>query len=624
MTQSSYDFDMNFYKKSLDYHGSLIIYTPFNDFKETVNDISYDKGLRAQIISEGEAAEAEGFPVILATDYMNFKRQGNRVSFENKYLKKRHMVNALVLAEYVEQKGRFLDSIINGIISICEESTWCLPAHNSYIRDTEQFILPDCERPVLDLYACETGAQLSMILYLLQDKLSGVSELVTLRIKQELKKRIIEPYLNVHFWWMGKGDEPMCNWTPWCTQNILLCAFLDTGLFISDTDRRSIFEKAASSVDFFLKDYGVDGCCDEGAQYYKHAGLCLYGCMEILNGISNNHFKALYANEKIKNIAAYIALVHVSGPWYFNFSDCSPKAGRTGVREFLFGKETNQVFLCDFASRDYVQTVNDGSLLLDESVKLNLYYRVQAYAGYKELTEYVPSSNTETLPQSTWYESVGLLILRSENMALAIKAGDNDDSHNHNDTGSVTLYKNGQPILVDIGVETYTAKTFSPDRYSIWTMQSGYHNLPTLMGFDELPGKNYKAEHVTISADKNSISNWMSMNIESAYPEEISSKYYYKRKAELNQKLNEVTINDSTDIPDVTLNFISYFQPEILEQNDQISVIKIADATLSIKGASNLVTEVLPITDLRLKTAWDHDLYRVRFQIDRQFEMKIR
>ena len=64
--------------------------------------------------------------------------------------------------------------------------------------------------------------------------------------------------------------------------------------------------------------------------------------------------------------------------------------------------------------------------------------------------------------------------------ALAVKAGDNNDNHNHNDTGSLTLYKNGQPALADIGVESYTGKTFSAQRYEIWTMQSGYHNLPTL------------------------------------------------------------------------------------------------------------------------------------------------
>ncbi len=41
---------------------------------------------------------------------------------------------------------------------ICEESAWQLPAHNSYIRDTPQLPLPDTTRPIVDLFAAETGA----------------------------------------------------------------------------------------------------------------------------------------------------------------------------------------------------------------------------------------------------------------------------------------------------------------------------------------------------------------------------------------------------------------------------------------------------------------------------------
>lgn len=41
--------------------------------------------------------------------------------------------------------------------------------------------------------------------------------------------------------------------------------------------RHAVIVQAAHSLDCFLKDYGPDGCCNEGAQYYTHAGLCLFG-----------------------------------------------------------------------------------------------------------------------------------------------------------------------------------------------------------------------------------------------------------------------------------------------------------------------------------------------------------
>ena len=39
------------------------------------------------------------------------------------------------------------------------------------------------------------------------------------------------------------------------------------------------------------------------------------------------------------------------------------------------------------------------------------------------------------------------------------------------------------PVIIDAGVGTYTRQTFSSERYTIWTMQSNYHNLPMINGF---------------------------------------------------------------------------------------------------------------------------------------------
>ena len=67
-------------------------------------------------------------------------------------------------------------------------------------------------------------------------------------------------------------------------------------------------------------------------------------------------------------------------------------------------------------------------------------------------------------PHDVWYPSVGILVSRRGAYALGGKAGSNADSHNHNDVGSVTLYRDGRPLLIDVGVETYSTKTFSPQR----------------------------------------------------------------------------------------------------------------------------------------------------------------
>src|ERR1039458_9780307 len=78
-------------------------------------------------------------------------------------------------------------------------------------------------------------------------------------------------------------------------------------------------------------------------------------------------------------------------------------------------------------------------------------------------------------------------------MYFAVLAANNGRSHSHNETGSYIIYQDGQPVAIDVGVEAYTAKTFSPERYTIWTMQSAYHNLPTIGGVMQHDGVKFQA-----------------------------------------------------------------------------------------------------------------------------------
>lgn len=656
--------------------GELQEFEPFPRAGHTESYRTISLALKERILKEGESYLGYQYPSIFATDFMNFKRTGNRVAYEDLYFARRHALCALVTAECMECEGRFMDDIVNGIFVLCEESGWQLPPHNSYQRDKPQLLLPDSARPVLDLFACETGALLACASYLLGQKLDEISPLVTARIQEELNRRIIRPYLDAHFWWMGQGEEPMCNWTAWCTQNVLLTAFL--GTFNEDV-RRQVFQKAAQSLDYFLKDYGEDGCCDEGAQYYRHAGLCLCNAMEILNTVSSGAFSPLFETEKIKNIAAYILNVHVADKYYFNFSDCSPIAGRAGVQEYLFGKYTRQPELMAFAAQDF--RASGGELYSDEVNRISLYHRFQNIIYWNEVyfydnkvQEFVPQKDTArdscvqedtalkdmsqqdtSLCRDIFYPSVGLFLTRSSTLALAVKAGDNADNHNHNDTGSFTLYKNGQPLFVDIGVESYTGKTFSSRRYEIWTMQSGYHNLPTLLGMDQKDGETYCATKVdTCFGDRASIS----MELLTAYPipqpvDGDGAPLTYSRNVTLDKKEGKVIVKDTTNLSDVILNFITYEKPVLSE--GQLQIGSLASVTFTgarpltcpvdysesgpgeqleekhgaLLGAklphSSSAIEVLPITDQRLQKAWDHDLYRVRLRMTENiFTMEIR
>lgn len=608
----------------------------WTDIKKNISDNACK-----YLIKEAESHLNYTWPAIPATLFMEFKRTGNRVHFEDVYFTKRRVLNALVLGELCEDKGRFIDDIINGIYSICEESAWQLPAHNSYLRDTPQNILPNTDRPIIELFACETGAQLASINTILKDKLQSVSEEISHRINSELKNRIITPYLTEHFWWMGKEDEPMCNWTIWCTQNILLTA---SQISSDDIPLQEIVSKASASVDYFLKDYGNDGCCDEGAMYYHHAGLCMYITTILLDRMTDGAFKSCMQDSKIRNIAQYIANVHVHGKYYLNYADCAPILEPAGAREFLFGKMIDSPALMSYAALDFEKSLESPALhyLKDE---INLSYRLLTLMHEKEILDYATRNPLQIPSGNVYYESAGVFITRTDDITLSVKAGDNDDSHNHNDTGSLILYVNNKPALIDVGVESYTAKTFSDRRYEIWTMQSGFHNLPTIGGCDQLPGPEYKATNITVSDDITSIE----LDIKKAYPSECKLKSYKryasltksdaysrldsdlkqdsdsKSKPEISSESNIkhiITIKDNWEFEknaqntEVILNFMTYEKPEVeLSGSSAASgLFKIGNlCTFEYSGADRYEIETIPVTDERLKKAWKHDLYRVRF-----------
>lgn len=625
-----------FYEIASNYTGKLSDYKPGAPIHDRSAWNSLSEKWRLESVRLGEEYLRYTYPSLSATDYMDFTRTGNRSRFEEKFFARRLALSSLTLAECVENRNRFTDDIVNGIFAVCEESGWQLPAHNTYVRDTPQLTLPDSSDPVLDLFACETGALLGTVSYLLGEQLDAVSPAISKRILDELKHRIFQPYLQKHFWWMGDGIQPMNNWTIWCTQNVLLSVFL------TDTDaslRSEVFLKACRSADYFLNEYGEDGCCDEGAQYYRHAGLCLFHVIEILNAVADNAFSSLYDKPKIRNIASYILNVHISDKYYVNFADCSPVAGRAGVREFLFAERTHNANMMLFAAGDFLAGGRDTLLMDQES---NLYYRLLNgfYAEY--ISQYCDTrSDTATHPD-IYYKSVGLFVARDDTLCLAVKAGDNADSHNHNDVGSFTVYKNGYPMVIDVGVESYTQKTFSSRRYEIWTMQSAYHNLPTINGMMQRDGETYRAKDVSCLMDDSVCE--ISMDISGAYPAEANLEIY-RRTATL-YKGNKIVIKDqfafqmpdSYDKKDSTPNGNTVFSDEndipvilslmtcekpIPQSVSQGLLLRIGDlGTLSMSQGQLLNIEEIPVTDPRLQTAWEHNLYRVLVRAN-SFEQEI-
>ena len=181
----------------------------------------------------------------------------------------------------------------------------------------------------------------------------------------------------------------------------------------------------------------------------------------------------------------------------------------------------------------------------------------------------------------------------------------------------MTLYRDGRPLLIDVGVETYSKKTFSPQRYEIWTMQSGWHNLPQFdpdgAKYDQQPGAAFAAADVTVTDALDGLA----MDLAPAYGS-VPGLGRYRRSVHLTD--TGLTLHDETDYPGtVALTLMSVEKPTV----DGDTVAFGALAAAAVTGADKIVTEAVPIADPRLRQAWPGTLYRTRIYFTQQLSLVI-
>jgi hypothetical protein len=483
---------------------------PFPRWQDREGWAALPEAVKRSLVSEGEQALASAWPHLPADVYLQFSVNGNRINFENPYMSRREILSSLVVAECIEGSGRFISAILNASWSICEESSWCLPAHISAQQAGPG--LPDVKEPIVDLFAAESGAELAWVVYLLGAQLDAISPLVTQRIRAEIDARILAPALERDdFWWMGFTRRPVNNWNPWINSNWLACALL---LETDAQQRVESVDKILRCLDCFLDDYPEDGGCDEGPNYWGRAGASLFDCLELLHSASGGAIDA-YSEPLVREIGRFIYRAHISGDYYLNFADAAAVVEPEASLVFRYGRCIQDAEMMGF-----------GAWLAQKAGLLEKGYHSESLGRVLpvlfNLNAFGPAAAQPVLLRDVWLPDTQVMAARDQGgsavgLYLAAKGGHNDESHNHNDVGHFIVYKDGLPLIIDVGVETYTRKTFSEQRYEIWTMQSAYHSLPTIDGVQQMEGRAFSARAVHYQADEQSVE--FRLDLAGAYPQ---------------------------------------------------------------------------------------------------------
>lgn len=554
------------------------------------------------IIANGEKQLGYVWKVVTATDYLEFERSGNRTVMESPFDSNNYAIVQLLLAELAEGKGRFMDQLINGIFHTCEMTSWALSAHLP--RQPSHRSLPAYDYDMIDLTAGDLGNILSWAYYFMHDEFDKIDPEIAKRLYHELDKRIMQPYLkDDSFWWLAadyKEGDMINNWNPWCNSNALMTFML------LENDRQRLAAavwRSIQSVDKFLNYVHSDGACEEGPSYWGHASGKVLDYLVLLSDITGNRIN-FFSDTQIRNMANYVSNSYIGNGWVVNFADASAKGGGNAHLIYRFGKAIDDAQLEQFAS--YLNKNQQNSISL---VSRDFFRILEALKVDRELMECIPAHSTSKF---VWYPETQFCYLKKGNVFFAAKGGYNDESHNHNDIGTFSLWINNMPVFLDAGVGTYTKQTFSSERYSIWTMQSNYHNLPVINGVPQAYGRKYEAAEVTASSDE------FKLNLKDAYPENAKIEKWircYKLKK------NQLVIKDKFRLEDAVapnqVNFMTW--GDVAIQDGEVKIAR-QDVSVSIKfdpDEFDVTKETITLTDPKLSDVWGEKIFRISFTAKR-------
>ena len=541
--------------------------------------------MRQSYISYGEQYADKSWTVLPWTVFAENKITGNRVNYEAICFEKRRQLAALVMAEIMEGKGRFIHQIIDGIGSFCEETWWGIPAHYSKP-------IPLTELQEVDLFNAETAGLIAWTRYMLEKQLDAFSSALCQRIDGEIERRILQPAVERDYWWKTAG----MNWNPWICSNWLACVLICEK---DEARKAEAIRQIRQATQAFIDAYPEDGGCDEGPGYWDRAAASMFEIMRLLDfeptGVRSQETGVMRQESKVRRMAAYAYKTYIGNDYCVCFADAHENKAVQQVNiVYPFGLWLNDQTMREFGAwlGQRKQVLTNPAALFDKSGNFPTLGRELFFL--RHIREFMAEQPREPLLKDVWLPDLQIMTARRGNLYVAMKGGHNGESHNHNDVGSFIVYRNNEPLFIDPAVGEYTAKTFSKDRYDIWTMQSQYHNLPQINGTDQKDGKTFAAKVVSHKNGQ------LTLDIAGAYPAEADVKSW---KRTVTATKSGITVTE-----DFELN--NYKRPARLmlmtTNRDALKYISYNHNQLEVS-----VEDVSNQLDPLLKGMWGQEMYRI-------------
>lgn len=423
------------------------------------------RALSGSAVADAEKLLAEKFPAWSDDLYLDFSRTGTRPPGEKMLRERLAWLYPLVVAECVENQGRFLPRLNEVLRAYAGEPTWTLPAHDGKLDNFHR------KKYSVDLRSSSVAAELAQAIYLLGDRLDpAVRREVTAAIEEKVFAPIRHSLATgVGTYWLGSKSSPVQNnWNAVCLAGVVGAA----RTLLPDRHDRAVFIAAGEHCSaYFINGFRDDGYCDEGAGYWAYGFGNYVILRETLADATGGRID-LFANPKIRNIALYgerIQLLEHTAP---PFADC-----RFGTKA-----DAGLIGYC----KQVLKLGDGGENQTPSACKEKLAAQFMTVTPCATATESAAEENEFTTLHS-FFDQAGVLVCRpkigtTNRISAAIKAGGNS-SHSHNDIGSFVIASGGEILVGDPGgPRAYNNKVFGPERFTYKILNSFGHPVPVVAG----------------------------------------------------------------------------------------------------------------------------------------------
>lgn len=429
-----------------------------------------------RMLAEAREINAAPFP-----DYNNAtwlhsleQRTTERINPIHKQVRRR--LSTFLLAETIFDTGEFIDGLVINAVKLSELNTWTHPNNDLARRNYDGLT----QEP--DLHTLHFSELLALTDFILGDRLPAATRTL---VRTELNRRLFAPLRERIetgrdlYWWIAVKH----NWNSVCLSLVVHTAF---ALLPEAEERAWWLAFAQAQVINFRDSFTDDGFCTEGVSYWSY-GFMHYVLMSELLRTATAGSVDLLDESKMARAARFATRTEIQPGVFPTFADCA-----LDVNPYPWLRYWPD-------NRQGTPPLPVEPSELDPLGGLTNYMATEALLWmFRSRDPYHPVRAAVAPALRDWFSEAALLICRPgadtrRRFSATLLGGNNGVNHNHNDLGSFTVVVDGRTLILDPGMEIYSYRTFSAQRYESKLLNSFGHPVPRVAGQLQEAGAQYRA-----------------------------------------------------------------------------------------------------------------------------------